>query len=241
MSSSCSDQEMVTFFFIRTEYEKKFKNIIPMFIKYLIIKYSSRIIPFEHLMIKEDLKFINILENKLDFKIYKFVSIFKASQYSFSASKFHEICNKLNGNLVMMKSNFGCVFGGYTSKSWRLSGETDVHCIEDSKSFIFLIRYDDDNIQSQCPLILYPKNSQTGIVCMKDFGPIFGGFDIHVGSHCRKINWSRLFSYENETCVQLRNVCGGNVTMRICDAQLNQDPNLYLFIMQDFEVFELLY
>ena len=84
-----------------------------MALKQLMIQFSNRIIGCKLLTIKEDLDFFNLLLTELP-SIRRFKLFFRASDHQFSAKKFHEYCNNKGSIMIMIQSNWGNVFGGYT-------------------------------------------------------------------------------------------------------------------------------
>ena len=53
---------------------------------------------------------------------YKWKLIYRASEHEYSAKSFHECCNDKGPTLIVIKSDGGWIFGGYTTQSW--SGES---------------------------------------------------------------------------------------------------------------------
>ena len=224
---------------------------VPCAIVLVIAVFSSRIIPFGNFpfytTMKEDLKLIQILQQTLGFKIASFKSKFKATKYKFSTSKFHEICNKKspNGDLILMKSqSTHCIFGAYTTEAWKLNetDKTKSRVIFDSKSFIVIVRYDNNDIihKSKLPIILLPKEKDyTPIISAQGAGPMFGLNDIVVGfsGHC---GYSRLTLYGNSEFPQLKNVCGGNTTVLIEELLGESNVKVYRFMLDELEVLEVL-
>ena len=176
-SSQSSDLQLVTFNYIRNQYEKKYKQDVPMALKYLTMKFSNRIIGCKLLTIKQDIKFFKLLTTKLP-SIRRFNLLFRASDHKYSAAKFHEYCDNKPGTITIIKSNWGNIFGGYTSKSWT---SNNFFYIKDENAFLFLIKSDDESIQIKCPLLLELDKDQVdyAIQGISGCGPIFGlGFDI---------------------------------------------------------------
>ena len=93
--------------------------------------------------------------------------IYKATVDSDKAQAFHNKCNKAQSTLVLIETNRGKRFGGFTSCSW------DGECLEkkDENAFIFslnkMLTY--DNIKGEDAIGCYPK-----------FGPIFMGCQIRI-------------------------------------------------------------
>ena len=96
--------------------------------------------------------------------------IYKASVDTDKASAFHKKCDKAKSTLVLIETNKGKRFGGYTSTDW------EGNCIEkkDEKAFIFSLDkmkiY--ENIQGEDAIGCYPK-----------FGPIFMGCQIRINDN----------------------------------------------------------
>merc|ERR1711902_378582 len=108
--------EMVVWYFIRHEYEDKFDCDIPSGLKQLIIHFSKRMIGCNMLTFQEDIKFYNLLSARLGHRNFKL--LFRASEHGFSASAFHKFCDGYGPSLTIIESNFGNIFGGYTSIKW---------------------------------------------------------------------------------------------------------------------------
>ena len=105
---------------------------------------------------------INKLNKKLTLNL-----LYKASADSDKASAFHSKCDDAQSSLVLVETDKGKRFGGYTTCSWR--GD----CIDkkDEEAFVFsfdkMMTY--DNIPGEDAIGCYPK-----------FGPIFLGCQIRI-------------------------------------------------------------
>ena len=54
---------------------------------------------------------------------YQWKLIYRASEHDYKASSFHECCNYVKGpTLIVIKSDKGWIFGGYTTQSWSGDG-----------------------------------------------------------------------------------------------------------------------
>ena len=231
-SSQSSDVELITFNFIRNHYEKKFKQNVPMALKYLIIQFSNRVIGCKLLSIKQDMEFVKLLSTKIP-SIRRFNFLFRASDHQYSAKKFHEYVDNKPGTISIIQSNWGNIFGGYTSKSWR----SDVTKVFDKNYFLFLIKSDDELIDNKCPLLLEPCKDARDI-CIRHHprkGPWFGQ-DIWIDDHCDKkveknsraweVNYTQQCSYDTPPV----NLCGGKAT---------DGAKAYMFQVIDYEVFQI--
>ena len=107
-------------------------------------------------------KKINKLNQKLTLNL-----LYKATADSDKAAAFHAKCDDANSSIVLVETDKGKRFGGYTTCSWR--GD----CIDkrDEEAFVFsfdkMMTY--DNIPGEDAIGCYPK-----------FGPIFLGCQIRI-------------------------------------------------------------
>lgn len=116
-SRKSTDLELVIWNYVRNEYENKYdKQHIPVALKYVVVGYSKRFIPCDFLSIKEDLLFCEIFSNKIGKDIKSFKILYKASDHNFSSDTFHKLCDGESPTITLIKSNFGNIFGGFTSK-----------------------------------------------------------------------------------------------------------------------------
>ena len=114
----------------------------------------------------EELELITKHIKRIDKKIILNL-IYKATVDSDKASAFHEKCDKAQSSLVLIETDKGKRFGGFTTSSW--SG----NCIDkkDEDAFVFsldkMMTY--ENIPGEEAIGCYPK-----------FGPIFLGCQIRI-------------------------------------------------------------
>ena len=65
-----------------------------------------------------------LVDKKYDAKLkewagdYKWRLIYRASEHGYTAKSFHECCDKKGPTLIVIKSDGGWIFGGYTTQSW---------------------------------------------------------------------------------------------------------------------------
>ena len=115
---------------------------------------------------KEELEFLAKKINKLNQKLSVNL-LYKASTDSDKAAAFHAKCDQAKSSIVLVETDKGKRFGGFTTCSW--SGD----CIEkkDEEAFVFSLdkmkTY--DNIPGEDAIGCYPK-----------FGPIFLGCQIRI-------------------------------------------------------------
>ena len=119
--------------------------------------------------------------------------IYRASEHGYSASSFHDYCDDKGPSLVIIKSSDSCIFGGYTTQSWKYNpSQPNQDCYmnqfydqdrENPSSFIFIT----SNLFNVPPTRLVKrKESKSSIPCDPLSGPIFSGFgmDIYIGDRC---------------------------------------------------------
>jgi hypothetical protein len=93
----------------------------------------------------------------------KFSLIYRESQDGFEAAKFHAKCDDKPNTFIMIKSENGNVFGGYTEQSWSGNGPKN-----DSNAFIFSL------INKINRPLKIKSDSSSSIKCDVDSGPCFG-------------------------------------------------------------------
>jgi hypothetical protein len=91
--------------------------------------------------------------------------IYRASQDGFEASSFHLKCDNKPNTLVIIKSEHGNIFGGYTEQDWTSINDAKT----DNNSYIFsLINKDNKPLKLKC------SDASKAVYCSTDYGPIFG-------------------------------------------------------------------
>ncbi len=113
--------------------------------------------------------------------------IYRASRDGFEASQFHSKCDRKPNTLVIIKSEHGNVFGGYTEQDWT---PNDKIMKSDFNSFIFSLI----NKKSK-PIKLKSSNPQKAIWSNSVLGPVFGcgpGILIHENSVSNRSFFSSL-------------------------------------------------
>ena len=93
--------------------------------------------------------------------------IYKATSDSDRAAAFHKKCNNAQSTIVLIETDKGKRFGGYTSVNWKGKGLNK----KDKNSFIFSL----DNMKVYENII-----GEKAIGCYPKFGPIFLGCQIRI-------------------------------------------------------------
>ena len=146
------DFEIIVWNYVRKQYENKYnKQQIPIALKYIISKFSKRLIPCTLLTFKEDLEFHNLLMSKLSAtkNTTSYKVLYKASDNSYSSQEFHHKCARELNTVTIIKSKSGNIFGGYRSTKF------DSNLDEETDSFLFLIRTNDEQTLHQAFLPKY--------------------------------------------------------------------------------------
>lgn len=123
----------------------------------------------------------NCLNNPKQLKL-----LFKASQHQFSAAKFHQLCDGIPNLLVLVKTEFGKVVGGFNSIGWKDSNGYSAD--NQKKCFIFSV-----TLRQKIYLI----KPEYAILNNRQYGPLFGR-DIQLSDKCNTNKNSYLgfpFSY----------------------------------------------
>ena len=220
------DIEMVVWNLVRNGSEARNNHHVPLALKYLLVQYSKRIIGCNLLSIKDDIKFFKLLSTMLG-SIKRLKLLYRASDHRYSSTAFHALCDNKGPTITIIKSNWGNVFGGYTSKSW--SSKPAFHA--DPEAFLFLIRSNDKAVQNKCPMIFNLKETEFRTAVFHSYlcGPSFGlGHDISTKDNCNKrIDFGDCFefesSYTNFESYEMNgdiSLCGGKIqplqTVKLC-------------------------
>ena len=93
--------------------------------------------------------------------------IYKATVNSDKAEEFHKKCDKAKSTLVLIETNKGKRFGGYTSTTWK------GNCVDKLDKDAFIFSLDKMKIYEIIP-------GEKAIGCYPKFGPIFLGCQIRI-------------------------------------------------------------
>ena len=153
-------------------------------------------------LIKEGIK------KKKEATIKKYNLIFRASRDGFKADDFHKKFDGKKNTVTFILTTKRNIFGGFTDVSW--DSESDAK--EGSNGFIFsLNRWE----------IYYNIIVNFNIRCLKEYGPIFGNFDLSINDNCNK-NMSFISPYAYD-------LHGKNSFL---------EENRYFYV-KDYEIYEL--
>ena len=139
----------------------------------------------------------------------KFTIIYKASELGDRAMTFHQKCDDIDISLILIETEKGVRFGGFTTKSWN------GNCVQkiDNDAFVFSI---DKN------KIYEVIKNEMAIGCYPKFGPVFFGCQIRV--------YDNFFNKNSTTCHKKLNFKTNK------DYELNNGEQF--FTVKDIEVYE---
>jgi hypothetical protein len=115
---------------------------------------------------KEEIELITKMMNKVNKKVIINL-LYKATADSDKAQAFHEKCDKAQSSLVLIETDKGKRFGGFTTSSW--SGD----CIDKKDEDAFIFSLDKMKVYKNIP-------GEDAIGCYPNFGPIFLGCQIRI-------------------------------------------------------------
>ncbi len=121
---------------------------------------------------------MNSLQQPKGFKL-----LFKASEHQFSAAKFYEHCDKVKNVLVLVKTQFGKVIGGYNPYGWSSEMNGNYTVDQQKKCFLFSV-----DLKQKMDIVDINKAAYNS----KTYGPTFGGgHDLYLSDACNANKNSR--------------------------------------------------
>ena len=138
-------------------------------------------------LIKESIIIKNVEEESLigdmisNLKIKKYRLIFRATRDGDSANIFHTLCDNYNKLVILIETQKGLRFGGYTSRNFRVSS----HMKDDNNSFLFSLDL------KKVFKIIPGKNA---IYCYPKSGPCFSQESLYIPNNFfKKPGKTRIF------------------------------------------------
>lgn len=161
---------------------------------------------------------IHAIQLKRNKKQTEWRLLYRGSEDGFSAAMFHERCDGIKDTVVVVHSDHGNVFGGFTRLPWV----SDVGRYQvDEEAFVFLLRKKESTLKKGAKVFIQYRSSQHSVCHNKYMGPIFGyGHDIYIRSNCDKVddNSCRNHTFRCDYAAQL----GGKEKFRIIDYEVFQ-------------------
>ena len=124
------------------------------------------------------------IKSRLNKEVKELKKLYQATIDGDGGVNFHSRCDNIPNTLVLIKSAGNRRFGGFTSTKWESHAGGEYK--DDKNAFLFSL--DKQKIYSF-------KNNGKAIYNYKDYGPTFGGFDIHIRQH--GIQEKHLYTYES--------------------------------------------
>jgi hypothetical protein len=156
-----------------------------------------------------------------EFRLCKWRLLYRGTIYGFSASAFHQKCDRCAHTVTLILTTSGYIFGGFTPIPWDSSGSYKAD--PTGKSFVFSLVSPRNAPAHRFPL----KNARYAIDCGASDGPMFGnGHDVYIAdnSNANTSSYSSLGSeYLNDTGLNGQEVLAGQ----------------YYFTVEEIEVFSL--
>jgi len=138
--------------------------------------------------------------------------LWKGTVDGFSASTFHSKCDNQGTTVTVILSEFNCIFGGFTTKSWASAGGFTY----DPEAFIFSLTHK-IKLSKQ-------KNTSHSIYCNTNYGPMFGeGSDICIHDNCNNNNSSHSngnYTYDLPQGVDNKTYLAGANSFKVRDIEV---------------------
>ena len=103
-----------------------------------------------------------------------FKLLYRGSRDGFSTKNFHEKCDNKGPTVMIIKSNYGKVFGGFTDISWDSSNSWKTT----KNAFLF-------SVDKKGKYTIKPDCEGFAMRCHENYGPSFGnGHDLYISDKC---------------------------------------------------------
>ena len=162
---------------------------------------------------------INWIKQKTKKNIIKLNLIFKMSENGSSSNDFHKYCDNQGPTLLIIETKDEKIFGGFTPLNWKFCQK--IERIIDFSDLTFLFSL---NLMKKLDMI---NKNDYAIRNDKDFGPIFGNFDLSLSQ-----NMTRGGSFANNLC----NFFSNNYLELTGENGVTTD-----FQVKEFEVYKVIY
>ncbi len=162
---------------------------------------------------------------------YKWRLIYRASEHGYTSYSFHKYCDDKGPTLIVIKSDGGWIFGGYTTQSWSENSPNSFSSCEkkDDDAFIFTLK----NPHRVEPSRYFSNKEMKGTICCNhNFGPHFG--DEFVGLVVfEKCNEEKSFIFISD---DTRYECHPEYQSSLFVNTAGPDKHNYFFVL-DYEVY----
>ena len=132
--------------------------------------FQEKIFDKSTILENKDIFFIqNLISSKINKKIKKLYLCYRASQDGDMAENFHKKCDYIKNIIILISTTQGKKFGGFSAESW--DANNNYLWKKDEQAFIFSLNdYNYYNV----------INPERAIMCLKQYGPIFGIGEIFI-------------------------------------------------------------
>jgi len=104
--------------------------------------------------------------------------LYRGSRDGFESQIFHSKCDNQGPTIVVLRTNYQKVIGGVSFLDWKSPPRTGLFCKDPSgKCFVFSL-----SLKKKYPL----KEGELAICNNVNYGPIFGNYDLLIGTKCNK-------------------------------------------------------
>ena len=240
--------QLLVSYWIRVEIHEKYAHLdIPSAIQKIIEEFAKRCIGSKLLTDNEDQEFMKVLLTKKEslFGGKGFHLLYTASENAYSADRFHQLCDHRGATLVVIESEFGNIFGGYTSIPWSSPDpNAPVQFVKDETAFLFVIRKKDEkdyipqiyDVKKHDGSQWFGSSVDKAVVHISDRGPTFGrGYSLVITDKCNKPFSPRNFLQHSYTYGGGSYKFDGN----LCGKGAPVKSNGHFFSVVDYEVFQI--
>ena len=226
--------------YLRNNYEKISNIQVPSDLRSLIQTFATYYFTSNIISLGEQYDFIYFLRNTInDIEEKELKLLYRASEHNFSSNLFHSLCDEYSPTLVIVKSNWNNIFGGYTTKTWN--SELGREYKSDKDAFLYLWKSNDPRNCSK----IYHNNpryrGRNAILCTgssQKKGPVFGsGHDLQICDRSNKVKRFTIDTDTDEICYTYNNLSynHGNV---LCGGK-RRIAGVMMFTTIEYEVFHI--
>lgn len=145
-----------------------------------VLKIDTKIMTSDEIQLLIDVIKEQRKKQSLEWKL-----LFRGSDDGFLARTFHMKCDGVANTMVVIESDHGNVFGGFTALPWQ-SDVGRYHV--DEEAFVFIVRKKQKTLKKGIKYLQY-TSSQHSVVHNKYMGPVFGyGHDIYIRNKADQVS-----------------------------------------------------
>ena len=236
MSTTQQRQRDIVYGYVRLNYEVSFTlDVIDIIYNFYLIQITSNILNLE-----EQCSFMNLLYNRLkqqkeneNIKSINTKLLFRASDNDYKCDEtFHDFCDDQGATVTIIHNEHDHIFGGYTSKSWKLDEQLWFNDEKDASCFLFMIRPKLECVEWKESV----EKGKEAITSSANFGPIFGeGWDIYLYN-----SYTDQTNNDGQREMDIRG-SGKSQSFEYLKQEMFGTDKGYGFKVLDFEVFSIIF